>query len=311
MALALIETWRDLPAEARGAAVALGAFDGVHAGHRAVIASAAEAARRLGAPLGVVTFDPHPRRWFDPEGDPFRLTNADQQARLLADLGVERLYRLPFDAALAGLSDEAFAREVLAQGLGVRHVAAGADITFGKGRSGDAGKLMAYGAALSFGVSTVSLLGEGEKVSSTAIRRALREGRPERAAALLGRPFAIEGVVVHGDHLGRTLGFPTANMGLDDYVRPAQGIYAARTRLPDGREVAGVAYIGSRPTVDGIDERLEVNLFDFDEDLYGQTLETDLVAFIRGDQRFEGLEALKAQIAADCGAARKLLLPAL
>lgn len=311
MALAIVETWRDLPAEAKGAAVALGAFDGVHAGHRAVIAAAAEAARRLDASLGVVTFDPHPRRWFDPEGDPFRLTNADQQARLLADLGVERLYRLPFDASLASLSDEAFAREVLAEGLGVGHVAAGADITFGKGRSGDAAKLMAYGAALGFGVSTVSLLGDDEKVSSTAVRRALREGQPERAAALLGRPFAIEGVVVHGDHLGRTLGFPTANMGLDDYVRPAQGIYAARSRLPDGREIAGVAYIGSRPTVDGIDERLEVNLFDFDEDLYGQTLETDLVAFIRGDQRFDGLEALKAQIAADCAAARKLLLPAL
>ena len=312
MGLNVVESWRDLPAELRGAAVALGAFDGVHRGHRAVIAAAAQAARSLGAPLGVVTFEPHPRRFFVPDAPPFRLTNPDQQARILAGLGVERLYRLPFDARLAALSDEAFAREVLAGGLGARHVAVGADITFGRGRSGDAAGLARYGAALGFGTTAVPLLkDEGAKCSSTAVRAAVQDGRPEEAAALLGRPFAIEGVVVHGDHLGRELGFPTANMALGDYVRPAEGIYAARTRLPDGREVAGVAYVGSRPTVDGADERLEVNLFDFDEDLYGQTLETDLVAFVRGDRRFDGLDALKAQIAEDCRKVRALLLPAL
>ena len=312
MRLRVLETWRDLAPEARGAAVALGAFDGVHRGHRRVIASAAAAARSLGAPLGVVTFEPHPRRLFVPHSEPFLLTNPDQQARALADLGVEFLYRLPFDMALAALSDLEFARDVLVAGLGARHVSAGANITFGKNRSGGPDALAAYGQEFGFSVSIVPLLAaDGAACSSTAIREALKAGRPDRATALLGRPFAIEGVVVHGDHLGRTIGFPTANMSLGDYVRPAQGIYAARTRLCDGREIAGVAYIGRRPTVNGVDERLEVNLFDFDEDLYGHTLETSLIAFIRGDEKFDGLDSLKAQIARDCASARKILLPEL
>jgi riboflavin kinase/FMN adenylyltransferase len=288
--------------------VALGAFDGVHRGHQAVIAAAAEAARRLDVPLGVVTFEPHPRRWFQPDAPPFRVTSPGQQARALAALGVRRLYRLPFDTTMAGLTDEGFAREVLAEGLGVRHVAAGADITFGKGRTGDARLLEAYGEALGFGVSVAPLLiEEGAKCSSTAIREAVQAGDMARAAELLGRPFAIEGVVVHGDHLGRTIGFPTANTALGDYVRPRSGIYASRTRMPDGRHLPGVAYVGRRPTVNGLDERLEVNLFDLDEDLYGQVLETELVAFLRGDQKFDGLDALKAQIARDCEAARAVL----
>ena len=311
MGMRVIDRWRGLNPDAQGAATALGSFDGVHRGHRAVIASAAAAARRLGAPLGVVTFEPHPRRLFSPDAEPFRLTNPAQQARALADLGVERLYRLPFDAELAALSDEAFAQEVLAEGLGVRHVSAGADISFGHGRTGSPAALKAYGQKFGFEVSIVSLVEDGgAKCSSSAIRQALTDGRPEDATELLGRPFAIEGVVVHGDHLGRTIGFPTANMSLGDYVRPKPGIYAARTRLCDGREIAGVAYIGRRPTVNGVDERLEVNLFDFDEDLYGHTLETDLVAFIRGDQKFDGLDALVAQMNRDCAAARAILLPA-
>jgi riboflavin kinase/FMN adenylyltransferase len=308
----VFETWRDLPPAARGAALALGAFDGVHRGHRAVIAAAAAAARRLGAPLGVVTFEPHPRRWFVPQADPFLLTTPAQQTRALAALGIDQLYRLPFDAEMAELTDASFAERILAGALGARHVSTGADFTFGKGRSGGPEALRAHGERLGFEVSTAALVcDEGVKCSSSAIREALAAGRPERAAAMLGRPFAIEGVVVHGDHLGRTLGFPTANIALDDYIRPTSGIYAARTRLADGREVPGVAYIGRRPTVNGVDERLEVNLFDFDEDLYGQTLETDLIAFIRGDERFDGLEALKAQIARDCAAARALLMPSL
>ncbi|OYX36324.1 MAG: riboflavin biosynthesis protein RibF [Caulobacterales bacterium 32-69-10] len=305
----VFDDWRGLQSAARGGALALGAFDGVHRGHRAVIAEAAKAASRLGAPLGVVTFAPHPRRWFVPDAEPFLLTTPAQQTRALAALGVDRLYRLPFDAEMAAMSDEDFARRVLAEGLGARSVATGPDFTFGRNRTGSPEALRAYGEALGFSVATAPMVGDHEaKTSSSAIREALASGRPEEAAAMLGRPFAIEGVVVHGDHLGRTIGFPTANLSLGDYVRPAQGIYASRTRLCDGREVAGVAYIGERPTVDGKDERLEVNLFDFDEDLYGQTLETDLVAFIRGDEKFDGLDTLKAQIARDCDAARELLL---
>jgi riboflavin kinase/FMN adenylyltransferase len=303
--------WRDLEPELRGASVALGNFDGVHRGHRQVIATAAKAAGRLKVPLGVISFEPHPRRWFDPSGEPFRLMNTDQLGRVLESLGVDRLHVLAFDAEMAGLSDEAFARDVLHQGLGVAHVSAGFDVTFGKGRSGTPESLKALGEKYGFGVSIADPIrdGAGGKCSSSAVREALRAGRPEQAALLLGRPFAIEGVVVHGNQLGRTIGFPTANILLEDYVRPAPGIYATRTRLADGREVPGVGYFGSRPTVDGVGEKLEVNLFDFDEDIYGQTLEVDLVAFLRGDEKFDTLDAMVEQMQHDKAAARARLMP--
>lgn len=313
MTLRLIHGWTALDAADKGAALALGNFDGVHRGHQQVIAAAALAARELSAPLGVITFEPHPRRWFQPEAEPFRLMTLGQQARALEGLGVDRLHVLPFGADMAEMSDEAFAREVLHEGLGARHVAAGFDITFGKGRTGDPAALARYGEALGFATSTTPLVAspDGLKLSSSAVREVLHAGDPALAAAILGRPFAIEGVVQHGDKRGRAIGFPTANILLDDYVRPLFGVYATRSRLPDGREIAGVANLGRRPTVDGTEERLEVWLFDFDEDLYGQTLETDLVAFIRPEQRFPGLDALKAQIAADAAEARRRLLPEL
>jgi riboflavin kinase / FMN adenylyltransferase len=309
----LIHGWKGLDEADRGAALALGNFDGVHRGHQQVIAAAARAAQALGAPLGVITFEPHPRRWFQPDAEPFRLMTLGQQARALGDLGVDRLHVLPFDAELAEMSDAAFAEEVLHRGLGARHVAAGFDITFGKGRTGDPEALARYGAAYGFGVSNTARVDapDGLKLSSSAVREALQAGRPDRAAEILGRPFAVEGVVQHGDKRGRTIGFPTANIPLGEYVRPSFGVYATRSRLPDGREVPGVANLGRRPTVDGTEERLEVWLFDFGEDLYGQTLETELIAFLRPEQRFPGLDALKAQIAADAAAARALLLPEL
>lgn len=311
MALHVLNGWRDLGPEAKGGAVALGNFDGVHRGHRRVIAEAARAAGSLHVPLAVVTFEPHPRRWFDPDGPPFRLMNTDQLGRVLGDLGVDRLHVLPFDAEMAAMTDEDFARRVLGEGLGARHVAAGFDVTFGRDRTGSPEALREYGCRFGFGVSVAPAVAaaDGTKCSSSGVRAALKAGRPERAAELLGRPFAMEGVVIRGQQLGRTIGFPTANITLEDYVRPAFGIYAARTRLADGRELPGVAYIGRRPTVDGVEEQLEVNLFDFDEDLYGQTLEIDLIAFLRGDERFASLEAMIAQMDKDKAAARALLLP--
>jgi len=311
MSLRPIQGWRGLEPEQRGAAVALGAFDGLHRGHQLVIAHAAKAAQALGANLGVIAFEPHPRRWFEPDAEPFRLMSLAQQERVLADMGVERLYLLPFDAEMAELSSDDFVRQVLVEGLGVRHVAGGFDVTFGRGRSGDPELLQRYGEQYGFGVSIAPPVTgpDGSKCSSSIIREHLRQGRPGEAAALLGRPFAIEGAVVHGAKLARKLGFPTANIGLEDYLRPAFGIYASRTRLADGREIPGVTYIGRRPTVNGVEERLEAHLFDFDEDLYGQTLETDLVAFIRGDVKFDGLEAMTAQIAYDVAAARAILMP--
>ncbi len=311
MALHIIHGWRGLEGDTKGAAIALGNFDGVHRGHRQVIATAARAARTLHVPLAVISFEPHPRRWFKPDAEPFRLANTDQLGRALDGLGVDRLYILPFDAEMAGMSDEAFARDVLAGGLGARHVSAGFDITFGKGRSGSPQTLRVYGERYGFDVSIAAPLtdAKGGKCSSSAIRQALRDGEMERASELLGRPFAIEGVVVEGNKLGRTIGFPTANILMEDYVRPAFGIYAARTRLADGREVPGVAYFGRRPTVDGIDVRLEVNLFDFDEDLYGQTLEVDLVSLLRGDEKFDTLDAMVVQMELDKLAARRMLMP--
>ena len=309
LAIDIIQGWKDLSPARRGATIALGNFDGVHRGHRAVIGEAVAAARSLGAPSGVISFEPHPRRWFQPDAEPFRLTSTDQQARALQALGVDRLYLLPFDAEMAGLSDRAFAEQVLADGLGVRHVAVGFDITFGKGRTGSPEALNAYGRELGFTVSVTPELcsGEGSKLSSSAVREALMGARPEEAAAILGRPFAIEGEVVHGDKRGRTIGVPTANVRMADYVRPAYGVYATRTRLADGRVLDGVANLGVRPMFHIDEPLLEVWLFDFDEEIYGQVIETELVAWIRPELKFDGLDALKVRIDQDAEEARAAL----
>lgn len=302
----IVTDWRDLPDRLKGAAVAIGAFDGVHRGHQAVIAEARDAARRFGAPLGVVSFDPHPRRWFQPEAAPFRLMTPAQMARALQPLGVDRLYLLPFNDAMAALTDEAFAREVLRDGLGVAHAAVGFDFTYGKGRTGSAEGLRRHGERLGFGVTVVGRRddSDGLKLSSSAVREALKAGDMARATAILGRPFAIEGEVVHGEKRGRTIGVPTANIGMGDYMRPAYGVYATRTRLTDGRVIDGVANLGVRPMYELEQPLLEVWLFDFQEDLYGQTVETELVVFLRGEMAFDGLDALKVQIEADAAAAR-------
>ncbi|MCR5874313.1 bifunctional riboflavin kinase/FAD synthetase [Phenylobacterium sp. J426] len=307
----VIRGWKNLPAEDRGAAVAMGSFDGVHRGHQQVIALAASAAGELKAPLGVITFDPHPRVYFRPDEPAFRLMKTDQQARALEALGVDVLYVLPMDAEVAGMTDREFARTVLHEGLGARHVAVGFDNSFGKGRTGSPATMKVYGQELGFGVSVAEPVGEhGDKFSSTAVRDALRNGRPDDATQILGRPFAIEGPVQRGRQLGRKLGFPTANIDLGDYVTPRFGVYATRTRLPDGREVPGVANIGVNPTVEGVTRPLlEVWLFDFDEDLYDQVIETDLVRFLRPEEKFPSLEAMTQQVMADAQAARALLMP--
>jgi riboflavin kinase/FMN adenylyltransferase len=309
--LKVVNGWRNLEPEQRGASVALGNFDGVHRGHRRVIADAAKAAGALKVPLGVISFEPHPRRVFHPDSEPFRLMTLEQQARVMDALGVELFYVLPFDAQMAHFTDQEFVDRVLVEGLGARHVAVGFDITFGFGRTGNPEAMARYGQAYGFSVSIAEGLGDAgtEKYSSSAVRAALKAGHPERAAEILGRPFAIEGVVVEGQHLGRKLGYPTANIAAGDYVRPRLGTYATRTRLADGREIPGVANFGENPTTGLVDARLEVWLFDFDEDLYGQTLETDLIAFLRPELTFSGLEPLIEQIRLDAEQARALLTP--
>jgi riboflavin kinase/FMN adenylyltransferase len=220
------------------------------------------------------------------------------------------LYVLPLDAELAGMTDREFAARVLHEGLGARHVAVGFDNSFGKGRTGTPETMRAYGREMGFGVSVAEPFGgeAGGKFSSTAVREALREGQPEVAAEILGRPFAIEGPVQRGRQLGRKLGFPTANVALADYVTPRFGVYAVRTRLPDGRELSGVANIGVNPTVHGVTAPLlEVWLFDFDEDIYDQTIETALIAFLRPEEKFESLELMTDQVMADAEQARQVL----
>jgi riboflavin kinase/FMN adenylyltransferase len=289
--------------------VALGNFDGVHRGHRQVIEAARAAAKAAGAPVGVVSFEPHPRRYFQPNAEPFRLMTPHQLARALAGMGADILYLLPFDARMVAMSDEAFAHDVLAGGLGVVHAAAGFDFTFGRNRMGDTAALRRFGERFGFSVSVTQPVGDTDlaKYSSTAVREALSAGEPERAAEILGRPFAIEGVVQQGSQLGRKLGFPTANVPLADYQVPKLGIYATRTVLADGRRIDGVASLGRNPTTGEVAPRLEVWLFDFDEDLYGQTIETELVAYLRPEEKFESLEALTAQVLEDARAARKIL----
>jgi len=312
--LRVIKGWKDLPQSDRGAAVAMGNFDGVHRGHQKVIALAAKAAGELGRQLGVITLDPHPRIYFRPGEPAFHLMKPDQQARALEALGVDILYVLPLTPELANMTDREFATQVLHEGLGARHVAVGFDNSFGKDRTGSPETMRAYGAELGFGVSVAAPVEDeaGEKFSSTAVREALREGRPEEAARILGRPFAIEGEVQRGRQLGRKLGYPTANVALADYVIPKFGVYATRTRLPDGRDVPGVANIGINPTIEGIRAPLlEVWLFDFDEDIYDQVIETQLIAFLRPELKFDGLDAMTAQVMKDAQAARDLLAPPL
>jgi riboflavin kinase/FMN adenylyltransferase len=299
--------WRTLPDEARGATVALGNFDGVHLGHATVLRAAHAA--RPDAPLAVLTFEPHPREVFRPDDPPFRLTLSAERADALAALGCSLLYELPFNQVFSLMMADTFVSEVLHRGLDARHLTTGVDFAFGHRRGGDAAFLAARAEALGMGVTQVPALTDaGGPLSSTRIRRALQDGYPERATAELGRPWAIRGDVAHGDKRGRTIGFPTANVVLGRHLEPARGVYAVTIRLADGTMYNGVANIGRRPTVsEGPESRLEVNLFDFSGDIYGSEITVALIAYIRPEVRFSGLDALKAQIAVDADQARRLL----
>lgn len=293
----------------RGASAAIGNFDGVHRGHRSVIDLARKAAPE--APLGVVTFEPHPREFFAPAAPPFRLMSAAARASRLEKLGVDNLYQLNFNAALSGLTPEDFASKVLAEGLGLKHVVVGADFCFGKGRAGTAEDLIRFGQDLGFGVTIAPLMEYSEHtVSSTAIRQALSDGRPRDAAAMLGHWHRIEGTVIGGEQRGRDLGFPTANMSIDGLHPPAFGVYAVLVDVLDGPHKGsyhGAASVGVRPMFDGDHPNIETFLFDFTGDLYGATLSVGLVEYLRPEMTFDGLEGLIAQMDADCAKARDIL----
>ena len=303
----IFHDWRALPDTARGTTVALGNFDGVHLGHAHLVRTAHAA--RPGARLAVLTFEPHPREFFRPDDPPFRLTLSADRAAALAPLGVTLLYELPFDDAFSHLTAEEFVRDILQGGIGAAHLACGPDFAFGHRRGGDAAFLAARAEALGMGLTIVPKLADPQgPLSYTRIRRALQDGYPERATAELGRAWSIAGIVAEGQRLGRTIGFPTANLPLGRRLEPARGVYAVTVRTPDGATHRGVANIGRRPTVNaGPESRLEVHIFDFAGDLYGQEIVVALHAYLRNEVKFAGLDALRAQIAQDAAEARRLL----
>jgi riboflavin kinase/FMN adenylyltransferase len=297
-----------VPAHLRGGIVALGNFDGFHLGHQAVVGRAIDRARAEGRPAIVATFDPHPKRFFQPQTGHFRLTTLDQRARLFAAAGADAMLVFAFDGAMAGLSARQFAERQLVEIIGAGGVVTGGDFTFGKGREGDVATLADLGAELGYSAEVVAPVSlDGETVSSSRIRDYLRDGDPRGAARLLTRPFAIEGPVQHGAKLGRQLGYPTANMDLVNYLRPAYGIYAVRGRLADGRALDGVANLGIRPSIEPPEELLESYFFDFAGDLYDQVIEVSLIEYLRAEAKFDSLDALKVQMDADAVKARAAL----
>ena len=315
----ILRHFADVPTALKGAVVAIGNFDGVHLGHRALIQEAAVQARALGAPLAVLSFEPHPQEYFRPSPECFRLTPLRVKARLVAELGVDGLFALPFDAEMARRSPMDFVQEVLLDGLGVKGVVVGRDFEFGKGRAGNLTTLSYAGAMEGFSVTpfdTVLTTAGGEKISSTRIRTLLKEAKPEEATQLLGRWWAIEARVEHGDARGRQMGFPTANMHLSHCLAPAFGVYAVMVSIMDNAKEfehavvarhAGVANFGIRPMYRTQVPLLETHLFDFDGDLYGQYLSVELVRWLRPEAKFPDLDALIAQIGADAAQARAIL----
>ena len=307
--------FNNLPGETRDAAIAIGNFDGVHRGHRAVIAEAGRIARDAGIQWGVLTFEPHPRRVFKPDTEPFRLTPFRLKARHLEAMGVDFLVVLRFDPEFSRRPAESFVEDILVEGLAARHVVSGYDFAFGHGRRGDSELLLGMGRQLGFGFTCVTALNDeaGDTYSSTRARRCLRDGDPAGAARVLGRFFEIEGRVARGDERGRTIGYPTANVRLGEYVCPALGVYAVKAGIDEGSGTvwhAAVANLGRRPTFGGEGIVLEAHLFDFDGDLYGRHLRVALVDYLRPEKKFDGIDELKAQIADDSSRARQMLADA-
>jgi riboflavin kinase / FMN adenylyltransferase len=296
-----------IPEPFRGGIVALGNFDGFHLGHQAVVGRAIALAKARGVPALVATFDPHPVRHFVPDAPPFRLTSLDQRERLFGAAGADAMVVFDFGPALANVSADDFITGWLIRHLGVTGVVTGEDFTFGKGRGGNVGVLAERCAALGLVYEAVSPVTDGEVISSSRIRDALQAGDCDTATRLLTRPFAVEGVVQHGDKNGRKLGFPTANIDMGSYLRPRYGVYAVKGRLEDGRVLNGAANIGIRPQFDPPKELLEPHFFDFAEDIYGQRVEVEFHAFLRGEAKFDSLDGLMMQIDKDCAEARALL----
>jgi len=308
MSIARLDAGSPLPPEYRGAVIALGNFDGFHAGHQAVAEAALEWARAEGRPGIIATFDPHPVRYFAPNAPPFRLTTLDQRQDLFAAAGADAMLVFQFDRTLAETTAEQFVGDLLAHRLGLGGVVTGEDFTFGKGRAGNVAVLAELAQRSGMSARAIGPVAEhGEVVSSSRIRDALKSGDCPGAAELLTRPFAIRGTVQHGAKLGRSIGYPTANIDMGSYLRPRYGIYAVTAKLPDGSVVPGAANLGIRPSFDPPIELLETYLFDFSGDLYGAEIEVALHQHLRDEAKFATLEELTAQMARDCEQARGIL----
>lgn len=302
--------YTDLPDEVRGAVIALGNFDGLHRGHQAVIEQVRDIATQHEAPIGIGLFRPHPYRYFKPDAPPFRLMSPGLREGVLGELGVDLLFELPFDETLRDMDDTEFVETVLHQGLGIRHVVVGDDYGFGKNRCGNVESLKRLCSERGIGVTTVSPVGLHKmygKYGSTEIRKALQQGDVFHAQHMLSRPWMVDGVVAMGQQRGRTIGFPTANLDFGDLVRPKFGVYAVECHIAGETEWRpGVANTGTRPTVDGEEARLEVHIFDFDQDIYGQRLMVRFRSFIREEKKFASFEDLRKQIARDADGARAI-----
>lgn len=298
-----------VPDALRDAIIALGNFDGFHKGHQAVVGEAISWAHAEGRPSIIATFDPHPVRFFKPDVPPFRLTTLEQRQELYLAAGATAMLVFHFDSELAGTSAEDFITEILIDRFGAHGVVTGGDFTFGQGAKGNVELLRSFGGANGLQSRVVDVVeDDSETVSSSRIREALRDGDPQLAAKLLTRPFAIRGIVEHGDKRGRELGYPTANLVIDNYLRPKYGIYAVTGRiLSTGEMLEGAASVGIRPQFEPPKELLEPYFFDFSGDLYGQEIEVAFHHFLRGEAKFDSLDELTAQMEKDCAQAKRLL----
>ena len=305
-----LQSYTDLSNDDKGAVIALGNFDGLHRGHQAVIAKARSIANNIGAPLGIGVFRPHPYRYFKSDAPPFRLMTPQLRAEIMPSLGVDCLYEIPFDETLREMDDTQFVDQVLHEGLGIKHVVVGEDYGFGKNRCGNVESLTRLCAKYGIGVTPMKPVGLHAlygKYGSTEIRKSLQQGDVFHAAHMLSRPWIVDGAVQQGQQRGRTINFPTANLEFGDLVRPKFGVYCVEINLPNSDAwLPAIANTGNRPTVGGEQARLEVHIFDFDHDIYGQHVKVRFRSFIRPEQKFESFDHLRAQIERDCEGAKAL-----
>ena len=299
--------FENIPTDFKNAVVALGNFDGVHRGHQCVIGEAKNKAVKLGAPLILLTFSIHPRRFFLPDTEPFIITPLEGKIPLLKALGVDGVIALDF-ASVKDMSAQDFITKILIQGINAQSVSVGYNYQFGKDRLGTSGMLKKCTAFETI-ISSQQKSIDGDIFSSTTIRRCIQNGEIGKATAMLGRPFEISGIIERGQQLGRTIGFPTANIDLQDFIRPHYGVYAVRVGVDLGESTHwydGVANFGVRPTTNNPKEVFETHIFDFDEDIYDHPIRVALISFIRAEQKFENFDALKEQITKDCLTAKRI-----